>query len=84
MANHRVYFSFEYNKDYWRAVQICNLGNTSAVSVILKRKELRNKYRFVVMGTFTRDTLKEDIVVAAGTICPVEGTKISGGYNLLQ
>ena len=30
MASHRVFFSFEYNKDYWRAVQIRNLGKASA------------------------------------------------------
>ena len=29
MARHRVFFSFEYNKDYWRTVQICNLGKVS-------------------------------------------------------
>ena len=33
MASHRVFFSFEYNKDYWRAVQIRNLGKASADSV---------------------------------------------------
>ena len=29
MASCRVFLSFEYNKDYWRAVQICNLGKVS-------------------------------------------------------
>ena len=33
MADHRVFFSFEYNKDYWRAVQIRNLGKARADSV---------------------------------------------------
>ncbi len=29
MASHRVYLSFEYNKDYWRAVQVRNMGKVS-------------------------------------------------------
>lgn len=33
MASHRVFFSFEYNKDYWRAVQICIFGKARADSM---------------------------------------------------
>lgn len=29
MTSRRVFFSFEYNKDYWRAIQIRNLGKVS-------------------------------------------------------
>ena len=29
MTSHRVFFSFEYNKDFWRAVQIRNLDKVS-------------------------------------------------------
>ena len=31
MTSHQVFFSFEYNKDYWRAVQIRNMGKVSEV-----------------------------------------------------
>ena len=30
VARHRIFYSFEYNKDYWRAVQIRNMGKVSA------------------------------------------------------
>ena len=45
MARHRVFFSFEYNKDYWRAVQIRNMGKASDAAVFLDCawKEVRVK-----------------------------------------
>lgn len=37
MISRRVFFSFEYNKDYWRAVQVSNLGKVKNSSVFPAR-----------------------------------------------
>ncbi len=70
MANHRIFFSFEYNKDAWRAAQIRNtcLGSSSVVATDRDWEEIRVKSDSAVKAWIDeRIAMCDCVVVLIGT-----------------
>ena len=81
MASYRVFFSFEYNKDYWRAIQIRNLCKVSDVFVFPDSawKEVRAK-----TNTAIKEWIDEQIAVCDCVVVLIGSTTATRKWVLYE
>lgn len=70
MTKHQVFFSFEYNKDYWRASQVRSMGKVSGDSTFSDNdwEEVRQKTKKSIEGWIDKQlAMRKCLLVLVGS-----------------